>query len=185
MLLRWLSGKLNNYDDAQDVLQSVYARAIAFSDANTIENAKALIFRVAARLAIDELRRRRRFIANHHIVSDEEAEDPLAGLSSNAPSIEQAMISREEYEAVMMALDTLPQKARTAFLMNRVYGFTYTEIASRLGVSVSSVEKYMIKALETLRLANPKRMSAESRRARRGEKSATYDFLSFAARRGR
>ena len=185
MVLRWLQSKLKNHDDAQDVLQSVYARAIAFSDENAIENARALIFRVATRLVIDELRRRRRFNANHCTQADLEGGADASAISpASAPSSEEAFISREEYRAVMNALDKLPNKAKEAFLMNRVYGYTYAEIARDLGVSVSSVEKYVIKALELLRALNPRNEPIRAHHAVRRQINRPNRFLFRAARSG-
>jgi DNA-directed RNA polymerase specialized sigma24 family protein len=50
-------------------------------------------------------------------------------------------------------LDGLSAKARTAFLMSRLEGLAYKEIAARLGVSVASVEKYMAAAVRHCYLA--------------------------------
>ncbi len=51
------------------------------------------------------------------------------------------------------ALSKLPEKQRVVFLMNRQEGFTYNEIAERLGLSVKAVEKRMNLALRYLREA--------------------------------
>ncbi|MNI35733.1 putative RNA polymerase sigma factor FecI [compost metagenome] len=44
-------------------------------------------------------------------------------------------------------LDGLPPKARAAFLMSQLDGLTYPDIAERLGVSLSSVQQYMVRAM--------------------------------------
>jgi len=44
-------------------------------------------------------------------------------------------------------LDGLSAKARSAFLLSRLDGLSYREIAKQLGVSLSSVEKYMASAI--------------------------------------
>ncbi len=49
------------------------------------------------------------------------------------------------------ALSELPVKCRQAFVMHRTHGYPYPRIAEELGVSVSSVEKYIIQALKHLR----------------------------------
>ena len=53
-----------------------------------------------------------------------------------------------EYEK---ALNDLGENERVTFLMNRVEGLKYTEIAQQIGISVKAVEKRMSKALEFLR----------------------------------
>ncbi|MAZ89474.1 MAG: hypothetical protein CL693_17720 [Cellvibrionaceae bacterium] len=45
-------------------------------------------------------------------------------------------------------MDDLPIKCRQAFLLHRVKGLSYNDIAHEMGVSVSSVEKYILQALK-------------------------------------
>lgn len=45
----------------------------------------------------------------------------------------------------------LPQRTREAFLMHRFESQTYRQIAARLGVSVSMVEKHIAEALRQLK----------------------------------
>lgn len=49
------------------------------------------------------------------------------------------------------ALSDLGEKQRTVFLLNRVDGLKYSEIAQNLGISVKAVEKRMSHALEYFR----------------------------------
>jgi RNA polymerase sigma-70 factor (ECF subfamily) len=181
LVLRWLTSRIGDKDDAQDVLQSVYLRTLAFAENNTIDNPRALIFRIAAHLAVDELRRKRRFRANHITEIDQESDKSLSAVSCNTPDSEEILITREEIQSVMRALDKLPGKAKAAFLMNRVYGDTYAEIAEKLGVSVSSVEKYMIKALAVLREVSPPQKAGEKKGARSAP--LALGFLTFAVGR--
>ena len=50
------------------------------------------------------------------------------------------------------ALDGIPENQRTVFLMSRVEGLKYSEIAEMVGISVKAVEKRMRNALKYLRL---------------------------------
>ena len=49
-------------------------------------------------------------------------------------------------EQIDRMLDGLGARARSAFLLAPLDGLTYKEVAARLGVSLSSVEKYMATA---------------------------------------
>lgn len=151
LLLRWLTKKLGDADSAQDVLQSVYLRILSFSADNHIDNPKALIFRTAANLALNEMKRRNRFNVRHVATSPDSDIDPIANIQNGAPTLEEALLTREAIEAAATVVNALPDKARRAFLLNRVDGKTYREIAEILGVSQSSVEKYIIRALGDLR----------------------------------
>jgi RNA polymerase sigma-70 factor (ECF subfamily) len=49
------------------------------------------------------------------------------------------------------ALTALPEKQRTVFMMSRMEGLKYQEIAERLNLSVKAIEKRMSSALAYLR----------------------------------
>lgn len=55
-------------------------------------------------------------------------------------------------ENYRLALNGMPEKQRTVFLMSRIENLKYTEIAEKVGISVKAVEKRMTKALEYLRV---------------------------------
>ena len=57
----------------------------------------------------------------------------------------------EVSEKVQSAIDGLPERPRTVFVLNRFEGFTYADIATSLEISVKTVEKYMSQALRILR----------------------------------
>ena len=61
------------------------------------------------------------------------------------------MEAKETLSFIYQALSDLPQNQRQAFILNRAKGMTYSEIAAQMGVSVSSVEKYILEALKHLR----------------------------------
>jgi RNA polymerase sigma-70 factor (ECF subfamily) len=54
---------------------------------------------------------------------------------------------------VRTVLERLPDRVRAAFLLHRFEELSYSEIAKRLGVSVSSIEKYISQALKELTAA--------------------------------
>jgi RNA polymerase sigma-70 factor (ECF subfamily) len=54
---------------------------------------------------------------------------------------------------VRTVLERLPDRIRAAFLLHRFEELSYSEIAKRLGVSVSSIEKYISQALKELTAA--------------------------------
>lgn len=53
----------------------------------------------------------------------------------------------EAIERIDAMLDGINPRARSAFLLSRITGLTYPEIALKIGVSLSSVEKYMAQAI--------------------------------------
>jgi RNA polymerase sigma-70 factor (ECF subfamily) len=63
------------------------------------------------------------------------------------PSPEARLMLLQTLAGLDAMLDGLPAKARMAFLLSRLEGLTYPQIAEQLGVCLSSVEKYMASAL--------------------------------------
>ena len=63
------------------------------------------------------------------------------------------MEAKQTLTFIYQSLEGLPQNPRQAFILNRAKGLTYPEIAKQMGVSVSSVEKYILEALKHLRSA--------------------------------
>jgi RNA polymerase sigma-70 factor (ECF subfamily) len=61
------------------------------------------------------------------------------------------MEEKQFREKLERALDSLPENQRTTFLLNRVDGMKYAEIAEMEGVSVKAIEKRMHLALQSLR----------------------------------
>jgi RNA polymerase sigma-70 factor (ECF subfamily) len=68
-----------------------------------------------------------------------------------APSAEDEMLGSELEQAVLAAIDALPEKTRAVFQLSRDQGLKYTEIAAVLEISVKTVEKRMGQALAELR----------------------------------
>lgn len=60
-------------------------------------------------------------------------------------------LRQEEYNQLLeQTLGKIPEKSREVFLMSRIDGLTYNEIAERLGLSVKAIEKRMHLALEII-----------------------------------
>ncbi len=73
--------------------------------------------------------------------------------ASAQPSPHDIVEAREGLRRVDDAIRCLPERTRHVFLLNRVHGRAYGEIAEALGISASGVEKHMARALKALRNA--------------------------------
>jgi RNA polymerase sigma-70 factor (ECF subfamily) len=127
---------------AQDIVQDAYAQLMQVSDLVAIENPRAYLYRVVGNLAakgaaIDRLR-----------TSWVDPEDALATLRSDLPSADAAADAAIQLSKCVAALDELPKLQRHAFLLNRIDGLTHAEVATTLGLSKRTVERYVAKALE-------------------------------------
>jgi RNA polymerase sigma factor (sigma-70 family) len=152
-LERFLTRKLDNPADASDVAQEAFLRIHRLQEPQQLDNPRAFLFQVASNLAIDQLRRRalhQKFLKNeqNQVVMDEPAD-----VNANGVSPEQILAAREKLQHIYTAIGELPDKCQQAFLLHRNTGLSYADIARELGVSVSSVEKYILQALKHCRLA--------------------------------
>lgn len=137
-LLRKIVGSSAVAEDlAQDTLLRLWGRPVTSAD-------RGLLFQTAKNLAIDYLRGQRVRHTHHSTLAPEQA-----GVAF--PQQDEAMASREELQLFVAALESLPERAQRVFLLNRLDGLSYGIIATRLGISVSTVEKDMMLALKVAR----------------------------------
>lgn len=153
-LLRFLIARTGDPAAAEDILQDVWVRAGRQPPAS-IEHWRAYLFRTANNLVIDRARaRRRREVrdrqwseAQHGPVNEvEEVADP-------AEPADRTIESREEAERIARALAALPDGARRVFELHKIDELSHAEVAARLGISRSGVEKHMAVAMKHLRRA--------------------------------
>jgi RNA polymerase sigma factor (sigma-70 family) len=71
---------------------------------------------------------------------------------SEAPGAEQIVAGKQRLKRMLAALNALPPRARQVVILRRFENLTYLQIARRLGISVSAVEKHMARAMAALRL---------------------------------
>jgi RNA polymerase sigma factor (sigma-70 family) len=145
-LLRFLTRRTGDAERAADLAQDTFLKLAALSPAHQeVRNARAYIYRTAANLVIDTLRRDRRIARDFTFAASREA------IADPTPSAEDVLAARDRLQQLEAALDELPPKPRLALLLSRVEGYTFAEIASRLAVSESMVAKYIAQALRHCR----------------------------------
>lgn len=144
-LRNWLRAKLGNAWDAADLAHDTYVRILQAGTRPAAEDSRRYLVQVANGLMIDLFRRRR--IETAYL----EALSLLP--EAQVPSEESRALAVEALLELDRLLHKLPAKARHAFLLCKLDGLSYRDIAAQLGVSVSSVEKYIAAALQTCCLA--------------------------------
>ncbi len=133
---------------AEDCAQEVFVR-IAAADQGLIENAEAYLFTIAASVVIDRARRAR--------TRHEDRHRPIDDYSIPGREFSPAHVfeGREALMRLSAILDELPIRTREIFLLNRLDGLSYTQLAARYAVGVKAIEKQMSKALAHLRVRFP------------------------------
>ena len=87
---------------------------------------------------------------SRHVVENPESIHDLVDLWDHRPLHDEVLVAHERLERVDAALGRLGTRTREVFLMHRVDGLKYREIAVRLGITVSAVEKHVAKAALSL-----------------------------------
>lgn len=132
--------------DAEDLVQDTYLKLFEMEDPEQIVDTKGYLFRVTSNAAIDCLRKRR---ARSAILVDTVEFDEIgARASTPATASSDAIMLRR----VQRRLSELPRNCRDAFLLSRLYGLTYPEIAQQLGISLRTVNRNICVAVDRLRL---------------------------------
>lgn len=149
-LIRFLTRKLQQPQQAEEVAQEAYMRLQKLDAPEKLDNARAFLFQVASNLATDQLRRRQ--LHNNYLNSQkQQAEVNLeAGMSMGVDPADQ-LVAQQKAQQIKDTLDAMPAKVRQAFLLHRRSGLSYNAIAEEMQVSVSSVEKYIFTALKQFR----------------------------------
>lgn len=144
----WLRGQLmrngSTVIDIDDVIQEAYARLIKLASVDHIRNPRTYFQQTARSIVLQEIRRSR-------VVSIEAVAD-LDGLNLPAgdPLPDQQAESRQELRLVASAIAALPAKCREVYILRKVDGLSQREIAERLGVTESNVEKHLGRGVRTL-----------------------------------
>lgn len=144
-LIGYLRRNLKTIEDAHDLAQDVYVRIAGHKRPADVRSLKSFTFTIARNLLIDRSRRCETVLTSLCVPVDNVALPP----AQNDPGVE--LEAEQCLDHLNAAFTDLRPACRTAFLLNRVDGYTYRTIAKKMDVSVSMIEKYIGTALEALR----------------------------------
>lgn len=145
-LLSWLRKRLRHGDNAADLAHDTFVHILGKPERlQELRQPRAWLSTVAHGLLVDRVRRQR--VERAYLQAIAHLPD------AEVPSPESQLILLETLARVDALLDGLLPKVRMAFLMSRLEGLSYKQIAERLAVSLSSVEKYMASAIRHCYLA--------------------------------
>jgi RNA polymerase sigma-70 factor (ECF subfamily) len=145
-LMRYFQRRTASVSDAEELVQELFLRLLRRADLFALENLDGYVFEAAANLARDRVRRQKARGGRHIDIADIEA-------ATDEPSPEQVVDARKRLDLMLLALDGLPPRARTIVILRRFENLTYRQIAERLDISVSAVEKHMVRSMSALRTA--------------------------------
>ena len=138
-LIRFLRRRLRVVDDADDVAQETYIRMMRYEGSRDIASPSAMLYRVAVNVANDH-RRAARWFTDHCDIEDVQ-------IAAEQPSAERVVWAQQTLSILLNVIEHLPPKCKEVFLLSREHGMTYSEIATRCGISVKMVEKQVTHAI--------------------------------------
>jgi len=129
--------------DTDDLLQEAFLRAYAAEMKRGVDHPKAFLFTVARNTALGELRSSEASPIDRTVDYEETA--VLHHTDDNDAT--KVLDGRRKLYAFTMAVLQLPPRCRRAFLLRRVDGLSFKQIANRMGISVSAAEKHVAMGL--------------------------------------
>jgi RNA polymerase sigma-70 factor (ECF subfamily) len=149
----YLVRMLRDEELAADLTQDAFVKAYRnYETLEKPENARAWLYQIAHRVALDELRRRKiiRFF-------------PWTGESrGSAPSAEHLVMDARLSGDLQRALERIPERQRSALLLAELHDLTGVELAAALGVSHVAARALLTRARESLRQALASERAAEA-----------------------
>lgn len=149
-LVRFARSRAGDDAEAEDIVQDVWLK-LETRAPTPVANPRSYLFEMANNIALDRQReRRRRQLRDHHWQSDAALPDTAC---PHGRDIEARMIERQEAHRLHHAIATLPKGARTVLMLHKIEELSHSEVADRLAISRSGVEKHMAVAMRHLRTA--------------------------------
>ncbi len=142
----YLTRKLHNPELAADLTQETFLRYAEITPKEVlglpVVNVRSYLYRTAHNLAVDYVRQQARQ------QTDTATHEQLSGIPDGRASPEDAIDTRLKLDRMQQIVDELPERTRQVFVLNRIEGLTYAEVAETLEISASSVQKHLAKALQ-------------------------------------
>ena len=143
-LERFFQRRVKEREDIPDLIQDVFVRLLGRGGEANIEHLNSYVLQIAASVLVDRSRRRS---VRHH--DDHVQFDPQRSAEADIGP-DRIVAGREALRMLMFAVEQMPERTRSVFVLRRLEQMSYKEIAKRLGLSVSAVEKHMVRAAERL-----------------------------------
>ena len=141
-LLRRYAHRLSHgSNEAEDLLHDTYTKLMTFAGWRGIENVRAFALTTLKNCVLVQARRRK--IVSISVIADLET----MGIADDMPGADRVLEARDELRVLNDIIKRLPAKCQEVFVLHKIYNLSHEDIAVRLGLSISTVEKHVIKGL--------------------------------------
>lgn len=139
-LRKLLRSRGRSADDTDDLIQEAFLRLQMYRREHEVREPEAFLVRTTLNLSINAVRQR--LGRGVHVSHELEA----APLIDPRPSPDEVVVAQERLRHLRMGLESLNPRTREVLLLHRIEGYSQGQIAARLGITVSAVEKHIAKA---------------------------------------
>jgi len=133
--------KVGDTKIAEDLAQDTFVKLWETRSKIKKSTVKSYLYTIAGNLTINHLKRNQ---LNYKFKNQLE-------INTNNSNPEYLLEMKEYEQKLNQVLSEIPEGSREVFLMNRIEGLKYKEIAENLGLSVKAIEKRISKALQIIR----------------------------------
>lgn len=141
-LIYYVQKMVGDKERAVDIIQETYTKTLEKSKQVNIKNERAFLYRVAKNIVIDESRKQK------HVSYLEYEDDSYSSPKSEQP--DELVLEDNHYKNLLKIVDTLPKRTKEAFVLNTIDGYSRKEISSLMGITISAVDKHIIRATKIL-----------------------------------
>ena len=142
-ILHYLRKRTDNASDAADMTQDVFTQWLDYNDRTKVEQPRAFLFQMARNLLRDHWRKQKVRHSVHHQQAEWDAE-PVTDEQNDPMAAVQRLQRLEQLKEVLAELSP---RRREALMLHRFEGLSQAQIAERMGISTSMVEKHIALAL--------------------------------------
>lgn len=152
-LVRFAREFVLSTEDAENIIQDIFIYLWEHQEIlGSLSNLNAFLFVLVKNKCIDFIRQKKLLEQKRkefEMVMDRELQLKMYALQQ----FDENALSTEDIEVILNnAINSLPEKCREVFILSRMEGLKYREIAERLNISTKTVENQIITALKKLRI---------------------------------
>ncbi|MFT5513416.1 MAG: RNA polymerase sigma factor (sigma-70 family) [Bacteroidia bacterium] len=140
-LFGFIQSKVTNSEDAKDILQDVWYQFSRLTNLDEIENVSGWLYNVSRNRITDNYRKKKTASLEDFTVEGEDGElsviDILLVDDSNNPEL--GLFKEVFWDALLKALDELPESQRSVFVLNELEDVTLKEISELQGENIKTI----------------------------------------------
>jgi RNA polymerase sigma-70 factor (ECF subfamily) len=130
--------------EIEDVVQETYVRVCQIRSDTEIKSPRSFMYKTARNIALNYMNSAESRLSSSF---DQLNDDSMGDMQDPNKDTLRTVCSDEEFSVFCDAVRSLPVQCRRAFVLKKVYGHSYREIAATMQISEKTVEKHISKGI--------------------------------------